>query len=150
MNAAAKLRDRLVSIQTKVLNQHEEIERLRAELAATRDDLQRARYAPLGDNHHNAAACPMCSPRLASAPSAPQLVRCGACGHVFDRHHMRGGCLEPLCICQGWKEPSAPSAPQPTDPYASMLELKENWDTHGAAPIDPRLTAVQLTGKVNE
>lgn len=37
-------------------SQQTEIERLR-------DDLERARYAPMGDNHHNAMACPHCNPK---------------------------------------------------------------------------------------
>jgi hypothetical protein len=34
-----------------------------AEIALLKSDLERARYAPLGDNHHNAAACPHCRGR---------------------------------------------------------------------------------------
>lgn len=33
-----------------------------AEVTELRDELRRARFEPLGDNHHNAAACPYCSP----------------------------------------------------------------------------------------
>jgi hypothetical protein len=41
-----------------------------AEIKALKSDLERARYAPLGENHHNAAACPYCRPKLASRPLA--------------------------------------------------------------------------------
>lgn len=37
-----------------------------AEIERLRDDLERARYAPMGDNHHNAMACPHCNPRPAT------------------------------------------------------------------------------------
>lgn len=35
----------------------------RARAEASEQALAEARFAPLGDNHHNAAACPYCSPR---------------------------------------------------------------------------------------
>jgi hypothetical protein len=40
-----------------------------AEIKALKSDLERARYAPLGDNHHNAAACPHCRPKLTAQPA---------------------------------------------------------------------------------
>lgn len=33
--------------------------------------IERYKFAPLGDNHHNAAMCPHCRPSLDSATSAP-------------------------------------------------------------------------------
>jgi hypothetical protein len=44
-----------------------EIERLKKELAE-------AKFAPLGDNHHNAAACPYCSPKLAQGQERTALI----------------------------------------------------------------------------
>lgn len=38
-----------------------------AEIEKLKLDLANAKFAPIGDNHHNAAACPYCSPKLPSA-----------------------------------------------------------------------------------
>ena len=32
-------------------------------ITALREEVRRARFAPLGDNHHNALACPYCNPK---------------------------------------------------------------------------------------
>ena len=34
-----------------------------ATITALREEVKRARFSPLGDNHHNALACPYCNPK---------------------------------------------------------------------------------------
>lgn len=53
---------------------------------------------PLGDNHHNAGACPFCSPPEPTGPCV--------CGHARDAHIYNEGKCRPgsVCSCNGYEE----------------------------------------------
>jgi hypothetical protein len=43
------------------------VRRLVATIAEVERERDEARFSPLGDNHHNAAACPYCTPKTEAA-----------------------------------------------------------------------------------
>jgi hypothetical protein len=68
------------------MEQRDKLWKAEAEIAVLKADLERARYAPLGDNHHNAAACPHCRPQLASQPAPSAKFALGfETGAEFER-----------------------------------------------------------------
>lgn len=115
----------------------EESAKAEAEIALLKSDLERARYAPLGDNHHNAAACPHCSPKLASPPAPsgwqqriaamePYLVtqyddqRCFFCGEYSDGDH------KPDCLWQNAVDAApGPHAKDALPPQSANLKAEK-------------------------
>jgi hypothetical protein len=50
-------------------DQRDKLSKAEADIDRLKKELAEAKFAPLGDNHHNAAACPYCSPKLATQSS---------------------------------------------------------------------------------
>lgn len=50
------------------------------------DDLDAARFAPLGDNHHNAALCPYCQPELQKQIDAARRTALLEAAEVAENH----------------------------------------------------------------
>ena len=46
-----------------------------ATITALREEVKRARFSPLGDNHHNALACPYCNPKQLDPEAALTALR---------------------------------------------------------------------------
>lgn len=63
-----RLREEVDSRGTRVAALREECERLRAAVAE-------AKFSPLGDNHHNAAACPYCNPAWSKLQAERDVLR---------------------------------------------------------------------------
>lgn len=66
-------------------------------LKAIEDALTAAKFAPLGDNHHNASACPYCSPKLTSPPAPSgwqqRIARLRAALELAKPTHYAAECL---------------------------------------------------------
>lgn len=78
---------RLADLRAAVRSAADEIADLRGRLAEALEDAKRARWAPMGDNHHNAAACPYCSPESEIVALRARLAEAErAIRHVRERH----------------------------------------------------------------
>jgi len=124
-----------LSVQTEACRgQLAENERLKAEV----ERLQLARWEPLGDNHHNAEACPYCSAdRVAERARTTEMIRflkVERDAALAEVERLHGDAM-----CRGQGRAHVPSAESRVCGYckAAVIFDGKNWVTPTPPPTEP-------------
>lgn len=141
---------RTASLEARVAEQEQRLHTYAEERKAAKRELAEAKFAPLGDNHHNAAKCPYCNPEYTKNHTAQQKLaaaeaRVRTLEQESDLYQRR---LKNSEDCRNNLAKAYNSAFERAD--ALSASLRDVQETLNQLPKDMELWAQQNTGLRNQ